>query len=119
MNEILKKQIWRKIENLPEDKAYQVLDYLEFLESEYGTGEGPDATNFQRFAELFQQRMRRTRLPASALRETMRVLGTTDRVLEAFREAGREFLAEIEQGRPEPPLRRDDEPPRRREVVVE
>lgn len=119
MNEILKKQIWRKLENLPEEKAYQVLDYLEFLESEYGTGEGPDATNFQRFAELFHRRMRKTRLPASALRETMKVLGTTDRVLEAFREAGREFLAELEQGRPEPPLRKEEEPPRPREVEVE
>ena len=119
MNEILKKQIWRKLENLPEEKAYQVLDYLEFLESEYGTGEGPDATSFQRFAELFQRRMRKSRLPASALRETMKVLGTTDRVLEAFREAGREFLGELEQGRPEPPLRKESEPPRRREIEVE
>lgn len=119
MNEILKKQIWRKLQTLPEEKAYQVLDYIEFLESEYGTGEGPHATNFQRFAELLQRRMRKSRLPASALRETMKVLGTTDRVLEAFREAGREFLAEVEQGRPEPPLRKREEPPREREVVVE
>lgn len=119
MNEILRKQIWRKLEALPEEKAYQVLDYIDFLESEYGAEEGAEARGFQRFAEHFQRQLRRARVPASALRETMKVLGTTDRVLEAFREAGREFLAELEQGRPEPPLKEPSEPPPRREVVVE
>ncbi|MFQ5678399.1 MAG: hypothetical protein ACE5HP_02980 [Gemmatimonadota bacterium] len=119
MNEILKKQIWRKLESLPEEKVYQVLDYIEFLESEYGSDEGPDATSFQRFSELFQRKMRKGKLPASALRETMKVLGTTDRVLEAFREAGREFLAELEGGKPEPPLKEESDPPEEREVIIE
>lgn len=118
MNEILRKQIWRKLEGLPEEKAYQVLDYIDFLESEYGDTDATDASSFQRFAELFQRRMRQGRVPATALRETMRVLGTTDRVLSAFRDAGREFLAELETGRPESSVRRS-EPPRRREIVVE
>lgn len=118
MNEILRKQIWRKLEGLPEEKAYQVLDYIEFLEGRHGT-EPADARGFQRFAELFQERMRKARVPASALRETMKVLGATDRVLDGFREAGREVLAELEQGKAEPPPGRASEPPRRREVVVE
>lgn len=118
MNEILRKQMWRKLEALPEEKVYQVLDYIDFLESAYGDPQAPDASGFQRFAELFQKQMRRTRVPASALRETMKMLGATDRVLGAFREAGREFLAEIEEGRPERSVR-PSEPPRRREIVVE
>lgn len=117
MNEILRKQIWRKLEALPEEKVYAVADYIDFLESEYGAPDS-DARGFQRFAELFQRQARRSRIPASALRETMRVVGATDRVLEAFREAGREFLAEMEQGRPEP-APRPSRPPRSREVVVE
>lgn len=119
MNEILRKQVWRKLEALPEEKVYQVLDYIDFLESEYGAEDGSEARGFQRFAEHFQRQLRRARVPASALRETMKVLGTTDRVLEAFREAGREFLAELEQGKPEPPLKKRTEPSPRREVVVE
>ncbi|HKK09104.1 MAG TPA: hypothetical protein VKA44_09480 [Gemmatimonadota bacterium] len=118
MNEVLRKQIWRKLEGLPDEKGYQVLDYIQFLESEYA--EGPtEASGFQRFGELLQDRMRKRRVPAAALRETMRVLGGADRVLGAFREAAGEFLAELEAGRPEPAPGTSDEPPRPREVVIE
>ncbi|MFQ5889464.1 MAG: hypothetical protein ACE5JR_05350 [Gemmatimonadota bacterium] len=120
MNEILRKELWRKLESLPDEKAYQVLDYVSFLESEYAHG-SPEASGFQRFGEIFQSTMRRRKVPASALRETMRVLGAADRVLGAFREAGKEFLAELEGGRPEPsaPTPEDKEPPQVREITVE
>ncbi len=119
MNEVLRKQIWRKLEGLPDDKGYQVLDYIQFLESEYADSPA-EAKGFQRFGEILQDRMRRRHVPAAALRETMRVLGGADRVLGAFREAAGEFLAEIEAGRPEPaPPEREGSPPRRREVVIE
>ena len=95
-----------------------MLDYIRFLEREYGGGES-EASGPRRFAEILQDRMRRRNVPASALRETMRVLGATDRVLGAFKDAAGEFLAEIEGGRPEPDPGRPDEPPRRREVVIE
>jgi hypothetical protein len=49
----------------------------------------------------------------------MRVLGSADRVMEAFREAGKEFLAELEVGKPEPPPKPNDDPPETREIVIE
>jgi len=119
MNEVLKKQIWRRLDALPDERGHQILDYIRFLESEFGDGEPGDATGVQRFAELLQEKMRRRRVPASALRETMRVLGTTDRVFGAFREAAGEFLAELEPGRPERAPSGGSEPPRGREVVIE
>jgi len=119
MNEILRKQIWRKLEALPEDKVFAVLDYIEFLESEYGDRAAPAAPAFQRFSESLQRQIRRSKLPASVLRESMKVLGRTDRVFDAFKDAGKEFLAELEQGKPEPPPEEDDEPPRQREIVVD
>ena len=33
MNEILQERLRRKLDTLPDEKAYQVLDYIEFLES--------------------------------------------------------------------------------------
>lgn len=120
MNEILKKQIWRKLEALPEEKVYEVLDFIEFLSSEYGDRRAPEPPPFQKFAEGFQRQMRRSRIPATAMKETMKVLGRADRVLDSFRQAGREFLAELEAGRPEPPPPADDDkPPDSREIVVE
>lgn len=120
MNEILKKQIWRKLDGLSDEKGHQVLDYVRFLEREYAGGES-EAAGFRRFAEILQDKMRSRNVPASALKETMRVLGATDRVFGAMSEAAGEFLAELERdrGRPERAPEGAKEPPRRREVVIE
>lgn len=119
MNEILRKEIWRKLEGLPEEKAYQVLDYVNFLRSRYSEGDGR-ATSFQKFGEAVQETMRRGKVPARALRETMKAMSTADRMLGSVREAGREFLVELEGGGPEPgPPESPPDPPRTREIVVE
>lgn len=122
MNEILRKELWRKLESLPDEKAYQVLDYIKFLEVRYGET-GDRASGFQRFAEGVQDTMRRGRVPGSALRETMKAFSAADRVLGAFKDAGKEFLAEMEKGAPEPsaPKKGDEkkEPPDSREIEVD
>jgi hypothetical protein len=119
MNEILQKEIWRKLESLPDDKAYQVLDYINYLQSQYGAM-GSGAGGFQRFGEIFQDTMRKRKVPATALKETMKVMGAADRVLSAFRDAGREFLVELEGGRPESKApEREETPPRPREIAVD
>jgi hypothetical protein len=119
MNEILRKELWRKLESLPDDKAYQVLDYINYLQSQYGTAD-EQTGGFQRFGELFQDTMRKRKVPAAALKETMKVMGAADRVLGAFRDAGREFLVELEGGRPEPGApEREKDPPRSREIAVD
>lgn len=118
MNEVLKKQIWRKLEQLPEEKQFQVLDYIRFLESEYSEV-ASKGSGFQRVAERVQDEMRRVKAPATAMRETMRAFGAADRVVNSFREAAKEFLAELEAGTPEPPPPTEDDPPRQREIVVE
>ena len=118
MNEVLKKQIWRKLEELPEEKQFQVLDYIRFLESEYADVVSR-GSGFQRVAERVQDEMRRVKAPAAAMRETMRAFGAADRVVNSFREAAKEFLAELETGAPEPPPPTEEEAPRSREIVVE
>jgi len=119
VNEILKKQIWRKVEALPEEKQYEVLDFVNFLSSEYADRAAPRAPAFQQFAESVHKQLRRTRASATTMKGTMKVLGAADRVLDSFREAGREFLAELEGGRPEPAPGPDDRPPEEREIIVE
>lgn len=119
MNEILRKEIWRKLESLPDDKAYQVLDYINYLQSQYGAADSQTG-GFQKFGEIFQETMRKRKVPAAALKETMKVMGAADRVLGAFRDAGREFLVELEGGKPEPGAPdRKSEPPKPREIAVD
>jgi len=119
VNEILKKQIWRKIDALPEEKQYEVLDFVNYLSSEYASQAAPRTPAFQQFAESVHKQLRRTRASASTMRGTMKVLGAADRVLDSFREAGREFLAELEAGSPEPAPKREETPPEEREIIVE
>lgn len=119
-NEILKKQVWRKLSSLPEEKQYEVLDFIDFLTSEYADRSAPRPDAFQSFAESVQRGLRRTRASANTMKGTMKVLGAADRVLDSFREAGREFLAELEAGSPEPPPKPADRPPpEKREIIVE
>ncbi len=37
MHDVLRTRLLRKLESLPEAQVYQVLDYIEFLESKYST----------------------------------------------------------------------------------
>jgi len=51
MNEFLRKRIERKLDTLPDERIYQILDYIEFLESKYATKSEPAATALQRLAD--------------------------------------------------------------------
>ncbi len=123
MNEILRNEIWRKLDSLPDEKAYQVLDFINYLRSQYGEDEAR-ASGIQKLGEMFQDTMRKRRVPATAIRETMKVMGAADRVLGTIRAAGKEFLVELEgSSRPEPsaPTRKNGSggPPQSREISIE
>lgn len=123
MNEILRNEIWRKLDSLPDEKAYQVLDFINYLRSQYGEDEAR-ASGIQKLGEMFQDTMRKGRVPATAIRETMKVMGAADRVLGNFRAAGKEFLVELEgSNRPEPsaPPKKNGsgKPPRSREISID
>lgn len=94
MDEILRKRIERKLDGLPEDKAYQVLDYLEFLESKYGsTARSP--TPIERIAEGVGDTMRAARIPAQAIHGTMNAMDSAGRVMQGLVDAGRAAVEEL------------------------
>ena len=119
MTDFLKRQIWRKLGALPEEKQHEVLDFIEFLSSDFSDGSTPSTPMLHQFAETVQKGLRQRGVSASTMKGTMKVLGAAERVFEPFREARREFLAELEAAPPEPPHDRDHEPPEEREVIVE
>lgn len=102
MHESLRKRILRKLETLPEAQLYQVLDYIEFLESRYAPGGPADATGLQRLAEKLEDGLRRRTVNPSNLREAFQLISAADRVLNSVSEAGRQLLDEL-QGMEEPP----------------
>lgn len=98
-DEYLRRRLWRKLESLPDERLYQVVDYVEFLESKYGeTPEDPDG--IQRFAEGIQDRLRRRRRAPWALRGVMGALGVVDRAVGSAARAVRGLAEQI--GKDEP-----------------
>jgi hypothetical protein len=97
MHDVMRKRLWRKLESLPDDQIYQVLDYIEFLEARYARQAQAPADGLQRLAERFEDRLRARSLAPAAIGGTMRLIGTAGRVLDGLTEAGRELF--------EPPAR--------------
>ncbi len=95
MNEVLRQRLLRKIESLPEEKIYQVLDYIEFLESKYARDAAAEASGLQKFAENLQDRMRKKAMNPETIREAFQLIAAADRVLSGVSSAGKQILDEL------------------------
>lgn len=94
MNELLRRRIERKLEGLPDERAYQIPDFIEFLESRYGQGT-PSATPLERLAERVQDTLRAGRVPAAAIRSTMDAMGAAGRMLDGLAQAAKAAVNEV------------------------
>ena len=109
MHDVLRQRLLRKIESLPDDQVYQVLDYIEFLESKYVTAEGVSTSGLQKFAEGLEDKLRRRAVSPNTIREAFQLISAADRVLSGVSSAGRQILGdlgqalEVEEGAPAPP----------------
>ena len=98
MNDILRDRLLRRLESLPEEKVYQVLDYVEFLESKYA--ERPaGAPAFQKVAETLEDTMRAGRVPITIIKGTMDAVGKAGKFFEGLAAAGK---AAVDEARKKP-----------------
>jgi hypothetical protein len=95
MHEILKDRILRRLETLPEDRLYQVLDYIEFLESKYATRQAPGPNAFQRFAEGIEDTLRAGNVSASTITEAMGFMSKAMGVMNGVAAAGKSVANDI------------------------
>ncbi|MDR0787438.1 MAG: DUF2281 domain-containing protein [Gemmatimonadota bacterium] len=99
MHDLLKERLWRTLESLPEERVYQVLDYVEFLGSKYARENQPRAGSALRdFGEKLEDHMRMNGVALGAIRGTMDVVGTADKVFSDITRMGRSFFREVESG---------------------
>jgi hypothetical protein len=98
MHDVMRKRLMRKLEALPEEQLYQVLDFIEFLESRYAAAKAVEPDGLQRFAERLEDRMRIRALAPRAMSGTMKVIGTAGRVWDNLAGAGQGLLTGIESG---------------------
>ena len=95
MHDALRARLLRSIESLPEEQVYQVLDFIEFLESKYGKERPAEASGLQSFAEKIEDELRHRALSPSSLREVFQLISAADKVLSNVAAAGKELLGEM------------------------
>ncbi len=94
MDELLEQRILRRLENLPDDKAYQVLDYIEFLESKFGNRSGP--STLEKIADRVEDTLRAGRVSVSAIKGTREVFDAAGRVMQGLADAGKTVVDELQ-----------------------
>ena len=95
MNEFMKERMLRRLEALSEERLYQVLDYVEFLESKYAERKPATPDVFQRFAEGVEDTLRAGHVSASAVSQTMGLLSKAMGVLNGVAAAGKSVASDL------------------------
>ena len=95
MNQFLRERILRKLDSLSDERAYQVLDDVEFLESKYAERQNPSANVLQRFAETVEDKLRAGRVSAATISETMSLMNKAMGVLSGVAAAGKSVANDI------------------------
>ncbi|HEX6559372.1 MAG TPA: hypothetical protein VF021_07910 [Longimicrobiales bacterium] len=96
MHDILRDRLWRKLEVLPEAQIYQVLDYIEFLESKYAPGQVPEPDMLTKFAERFEDSMRMRSVAPKVITGAVGLMGTARKVVRGVTDAGKDLLGALE-----------------------
>lgn len=97
MNPYLRDKLIQKLETLSDERGYQVLDYVDFLESKYA--ERPAATTaanpLSRFADAVEERMRAGKVSATTIAETMGLMSRAMGVLNGAAAAGKSVANDL------------------------
>ena len=93
MNDLLKQRILRALEPLSDERAYQVLDYLEFLSSKYAERARPSGI-LAKITETVEDTMRAGKLPLQAISGTMGLMDSAAKVMKGLAAAGQAVVEE-------------------------
>jgi hypothetical protein len=93
MNDLLMQRILRRLESLSDERGYQVLDYVEFLESKFAERASPTGI-FAKFTETVEDTMRAGKLPIQAISGTMGAMDSAAKVMKGFAAAGKSVVEE-------------------------
>jgi len=93
VNEHLKQRILRRLEALPDERAYQVLDFVEYLESRYATRSAPSGI-LARITETVEDTMRAGKLPIKAISGAMGAVDGASKVMKGIAAASKAAVDE-------------------------
>ena len=100
MNAYLRDKMLQKLETLSDERGYQVLDYVEFLESRYAeratAAAGAAAGNpLSRFADAVEEKLRAGKVSATTIAETMGFMNKAVGVLNGAAAAGKSVASDF------------------------
>jgi hypothetical protein len=93
MNDMLKQRILRRLEALSDERGYQILDYVEFLESKYGERARPTGI-LAKLTETVEDTMRAGKLPIKAISGTMGLMDSAGKVMKGVAAAAQSVVDE-------------------------
>jgi hypothetical protein len=97
MNVYLRDKLLQKLDTLSDERGYQVLDYVDFLESKYAERATVTATGnpLSRFADAVEERLRAGKVSATAVAETMGLMNKAMGVLSGAAAAGKSVATDL------------------------
>jgi hypothetical protein len=97
MNVYLRDKLLQKLDTLTDERGYQVLDYVEFLESKYAERAATAAAGnpLSRFADAVEERLRAGKVSATAVAETMGLMNKAMGVLSGAAAAGKSVANDL------------------------
>ena len=97
MNSYLRDKLLQKLDSLSDERGYQVLDYVEFLESKYAerATAAAAANPLTRFADAVEERLRAGKVSATAVAETMGLMNKAMGVLSGAAAAGKSVANDL------------------------
>jgi hypothetical protein len=101
MNAYLRDKMLQKLETLSDERGYQVLDYVDFLESKYaeraavGAGAAAATNPLSRFADAVEEKLRAGKVSATTIAETMGFMNKAVGVLNGAAAAGKSVANDL------------------------
>jgi hypothetical protein len=93
MNDLLKQRIARLLDGLSDERGYQILDYIEFLESKYAE-RARSGGIFAKITETVEDTMRAGKLPIQAISGTMGLVDGAAKLMRGLAAAGQAVMDE-------------------------
>ena len=93
MNDLLKQRINRMLDAASDERGYQILDYVEFLDSKYAERAQPDNI-LSKITSTVENTMRAGKLPVQAITGTMSLMDSAAKVMKGLVAAGHAVVDE-------------------------
>ncbi len=93
MEPTLKDRIIRRLDQMSDERGFQVLDYVEFLESKYAARSNPD-NFFSRITDTVQDTMRAGKIPIQAISGTVGIFDGASKVMKGVAAAAASVVDE-------------------------